>query len=279
MSSVPQPQRPALPEWRRFRFPQSLYKYVALIGSIWFVWWSLEVLRIDVDRLPGLFVRVADVLANRYWPPDLAHVRQPDFINSVIETFQMSYVATVVGILIAIPLAWFASNNMTPSLRWLYPLSRLIVMTARSVHEMIWTIIIVAIVGFGMLPGTLAMMLFCIGFAGKLMAEAIESIHKGPVEAVRATGAGHFKVFIFAVLPQVRVAWAGIAIYTWDVVFRASTVVGFFGAGGMGFYLRDSVQKVESRQVSAIILTVVAIVIAAELLSAWARARIAKAVA
>ena len=86
-----------MPEWRRFRFPQSLYKYVALIGSIWFVWWSLEVLRIDVDRLPGLFARVADVLANRYWPPDLAHVRQPDFINSVIETFQMSYVATVVG--------------------------------------------------------------------------------------------------------------------------------------------------------------------------------------
>lgn len=279
MSSVPQAQNRALPEWRRFRFPQSLYKYAVLIGSLWFVWWSLDVLRIDVDRLPGLFGRIGDVLANRYWPPDMAHVRQPDFVNSVIDTFQMSYVATVFGILIAVPLAWFASNNMTPSLRWLYPVSRVIIMTARSVHEMIWTIIIVAIVGFGMLPGTLAMTLFCIGFAGKLMAEAIESIHKGPVEAVRATGAGHFKVFVFAVLPQVRVAWAGIAIYTWDVVFRASTVVGFFGAGGMGFYLRDSVQKVESRQVSAIILTVVAIVIAAELLSAWARARIAKAVA
>jgi len=76
-----------------------------------------------------------------------------------------------------------------------------------------------------------------------------------------------------------RVAWAGIAIYTWDVVFRASTVVGFFGAGGMGHYLRESVQKVESREVSAIILSIVAIVVVAELLSAWARGRIARAAA
>ena len=176
-------------------------------------------------------------------------------------------------------LAWFAAWNMTPSRRVLYPVARFLVMAFRSVHEMIWTILIVAIVGFGMLPGTLAMTLFCIGFAGKLMAEAVESIRPGPVEAIRATGAGHLPTFVYGVLPQVRVAWAGIAIYTWDVVFRASTVVGFFGAGGMGFYLRESVQRVESRQVSAIILTVVTIVIVAEVLSAWARARIARAVA
>ena len=275
MSSASRP----LPEWKRFRFPQSLYKYGALLGSLAFVWWSLEVLRIDVERLPGLFGRIVDVVANRYWPPDLAHVVKSDFIAAIIDTFQMSYVATVVGLLLAIPLAWFASFNMTPSRRFLYPVCRLFIMACRSVHEMIWTIVLVAIVGFGMLPGTLAMTLFCIGFGGKLMSEAIEAIRKGPVEAIRATGAGHLQTFVFAVLPQVRVAWAGIAIYTWDVVFRASTVVGFFGAGGMGHYLRESVQKVESRQVCAIILTIVAIVIVAELLSAWARGRISRAVA
>jgi len=268
-----------LPEWKRFRFPQSLYKVLALLAGAGFVWWSLDALRIDVERLPGLFGRIGDVLANRYWPPDLAHVIKPDFVGAIVDTFQMSYVATVIGLLVAIPLAWFASFNMTPSRRFLYPVCRLFVMACRSVHEMIWTIVLVAIVGFGMLPGTLAMTLFCIGFGGKLMAEAIESIRKGPVEAIRATGAGNLQTFVFAVLPQVRVAWAGIAIYTWDVVFRASTVVGFFGAGGMGHYLRESVQKVESREVSAIILSIVAIVVVAELLSAWARGRIARAAA
>jgi phosphonate transport system permease protein len=250
-----------------------------LLAALAFVGWSLDVLKIDIERLPGLFERIGDVLARRYWPPDMAHVMQPDFLGAVVDTFQMSYVATVIGLLLAIPLSWFASFNMTPSRRFLYPVCRLFVMTCRSVHEMIWTIILVAVVGFGMLPGTLAMTLFCIGFGGKLMTEAIESVRKGPIEAIRATGAGHLQTFVFAVLPQVRVAWAGIAIYTWDVVFRASTVVGFFGAGGMGHYLRESVQKVESRQVTAIILTIVAIVIVAELTSAWARARIARAVA
>ena len=268
-----------LPQWKRFRLPQSLYKYGALLATLYFVWWSMEVLRIDPERLPGLFERLGSVLAKRYWPPEFAHVAKPEFIAAIVDTFQMSYVATVLGLLLAIPLAWFASFNMTPSRRVLYPVCRLIVMACRSVHEMIWTIVLVSIVGFGMLPGTLAMTLFCIGFGGKLMTEAIEAIRKGPVEAIRATGAGHLQTFIYAVLPQVRVAWAGIAIYTWDVVFRASTVVGFFGAGGMGHFLRESVQKLESRQVSAIILTVVGIVILAELLSAWVRSRIAKAVA
>ena len=272
------PTKP-LPEWKRLRPANLLLRLLVVLAIAGFVWWALDVLRIDVDRLPGLFGRIADVLSTRYWPPDLKHVLKPDFIDAIVETFQMSYVATVVGLLLAVPLSWFASINMTPNRRFLYPLCRLIVMACRSVHEMIWTIVLVAVVGFGMLPGTLAMTLFCIGFGGKLMAEAIEAIRPGPVEAIRATGASHLQTFVFAVLPQVRVAWAGIAIYTRDVVFRASTVVGFFGAGGMGHYLRESVQKVESRQVSAIILTIVAIVIVAELLSAWLRGRIARAAA
>lgn len=266
-----------LPEWKRFRFPQSLRTPLVLLAAAWFVAWSLEVLRIDLERLPGLFGRIGDVLSRRYWPPDFGYIVRPEFVDAIVDTFQMSYVATVIGLLLAVPLAWFASFNMTPSRRVLYPVCRLIVMSCRSVHEMIWTIVLVAVVGFGMLPGTLAMTLFCIGFGGKLMAEAIEAIRKGPVEAIRATGAGHLQTFVFAVLPQVRVAWAGIAIYTWDVVFRASTVVGFFGAGGMGHHLRESVQRLETRQVSAIILTIMGIVIVAELFSAWVRGRIARA--
>ncbi len=268
-----------LPEWKRFRIKSVLTRVLATLALLWLLSWMLEVLRIDLERLPGLFERIGTVLSRRYWPPEFEHVTTPEFISAIVDTFQMSYVATVVGLLLAVPLSWFASFNMTPDRRVLYPVCRLFVMACRSVHEMIWTIILVAIVGFGMLPGTLAMTLFCIGFGGKLMAEAIESIRKGPVEAVRATGAGHLQTFVFAVLPQVRVAWAGIAIYTWDVVFRASTVVGFFGAGGMGHYLRESVQTIKSRQVSAIILTIVAIVIVAELLSAWVRKRIAQAAA
>jgi phosphonate transport system permease protein len=226
-----------------------------------------------------LLGRVWETLSTRYYPPNIGHVLQPDYLRSVIETLQMSYLATVVGLAIAVPLAWFASFNMTPSPRFAYPLARLVIMGARSVHEMIWTILLVALLGFGMLPGALALTLYCIGFSGKLFSEAIEAIEPGQVEAIRATGANDFQVFVFAVLPQVRVAWTGISIYTWDVLFRAATVVGFFGAGGMGWYLRESVQRIASRDVAAILLSIVVVVIISELVSAWLRKRIANAIA
>jgi len=222
---------------------------------------------------------MGEMLGRRYFPPNVAHIMNADYWHSVVETLQMSYLATVLGIALSIPLAWFASFNMTPSKRFVYPIARLIIMACRSVHEMIWTILLVAILGFGMLPGALALTLYCIGFSGKLFSEAIEAIKPGQVEAIRATGANNLQTFVFAVLPQVRVAWTGISIYTWDVVFRAATVVGFFGAGGMGWYLRESVQRVASRDVAAILLSIIVVVIISELLSAWLRTRIAKAIA
>ncbi len=265
--------------WSRFRYPQSLYKYCALLAALAFIAFSLDYLKIPLERLPGMLGRMGEMLARRYFPPNVGHILNAEYWHTVVETLQMSYLATVIGITLSIPLAWFASFNMTPSKRYVYPIARLIIMGCRSVHEMIWTILLVAILGFGMLPGALALTLFCIGFSGKLFSEAIEAIKPGQVEAIRATGANNLQTFIYAVLPQVRVAWAGISIYTWDVVFRAATVVGFFGAGGMGWYLRESVQRVASRDVAAILLSIIVVVIISELLSAWLRTRIAKAIA
>ena len=280
LSTAVMPKPDSVPlTWSRFRYPQSLYKYGALLATLALIALSLDYLKIPLERLPGMLGRMGEMLARRYFPPNVGHILNAEYWHTVVETLQMSYLATVIGITVSIPLAWFASFNMTPSKRFVYPFARLIIMGCRSVHEMIWTILLVAILGFGMLPGALALTLFCIGFSGKLFSEAIEAIKPGQVEAIRATGANNLQTFIYAVLPQVRVAWAGISVYTWDVVFRAATVVGFFGAGGMGWYLRESVQRVASRDVAAILLSIIVVVIISELLSAWLRTRIAKAIA
>ena len=265
--------------WSRFRYPQSLYKYIALIGSLAFLAWSIEYLDIDLERLPGILGRMGEMLARRYVPPNVGHVLNAEYWHTVVETLQMSYFATVIGLAAAVPLAWFAAWNVTPSRRFLHKPARLVIMACRSVHEMIWTILLVMVLGYGMLPGALALTLYCIGFAGKLFSESIEAIRPGQVEAIRAAGANQLQVFVFAVLPQVRVAWTGISIYSWDVCFRAATVVGFFGAGGMGWYLRESVQRVASKDVAAILLSIIVVVVLSELLSAWLRKYIAKAVA
>lgn len=273
------PERAARPRtWSRFKYPESLIRYGVILSVLVFLAYSVEHLNVHLGRFLTMFGRLGDLLANRYYPPDIPYVLERDYIGFVVETIQMAYLGALFGILLAMVLAWFAAFNVTPSKRFVYPLGRIAIMGCRSVHEMIWAIIFVTILGFGMLPGVMALIMFSIGFAGKLFAEEIEAIDIGQVEALKATGATNIQVMIYAVLPQVRVAWTGIAIYTWDVAFRAATVVGFFGAGGMGWYLRRNVQQLENERVAAILLSIIVLVVISEIVSAWARNRVSKAV-
>lgn len=269
------PEQPL--NWSRFRYPGSLIRAGVLLGILVFLSYSMVYLNIDLERILGLFGRVGDLIANRYYPPDLAYVLEPDYISSVLQTVQMAYLGGLFGIVIALPLAWLGAYNMTLGRRVAYPTARLCIMACRSVHEMIWTIVFVTILGFGMLAGVLALTMFCIGFAGKLFAEEIEAVDMGPVQALRATGANALQVMVYGVWPQVRVAVIGISIYTLDVAFRAATVVGFFGGGGMGWYLKRNIQQIETERVAAILLSIVVLVVIAELLSAWARLRVSRA--
>ena len=264
-------------EWSRFKYPQSLVNYGILFGLLLFFTYSVHYLNIPLERFFGMFGRLGDVLANRYYPPDINYIIDRGYLDAIIETVQMAYLGALFGLIIALFLGWFAAYNVSPSRRFIYPVARLFAMGCRSVHEMIWAILFVTILGFGLLPGVLALTMFSIGFAGKLFAEEVESIDMGEVEAIRAMGGTHLQVFVFGVFPQVRVAFTGIAIYTWDVAFRAATVVGFVGAGGMGWYLKRNIMQIETQRTAAILLSIVVLVIVSELVSAWARSRVDKA--
>jgi len=271
-AAVTEPRR----TWSRFKYPQSVIRYCVYLVIFVFIVYSLEYLNVPVGRFFTMFGRLGDMVTKKYYPPEIPYVLQKDYLRYVLETVQMAYLGALFGILFSLPVSWFASFNVTPSRRFAYPVARFIIMASRSVHEMIWTIIFVIVIGFGMFPGVIALTMFSIGFAGKLFSEEIEAIKIGQVEAIRSTGANPFQVFIYAVLPQVRVALAGISIYTWDSAFRAATVLGYFGAGGMGWYLKESVERLETLRVSAILLTIVCLVVVSEVASAWARNRISK---
>ncbi|GBE44462.1 phosphate-import permease protein PhnE [bacterium BMS3Bbin10] len=269
--------KPAPREWRRFKFPESLYKWAGLMAALLFLSYSIVYLNIPLERFFNMFGRVGTLITDRYYPPEMEYVTEPDYLSSVFDTIQMAYLGALFGMAAAIPLGWFGSYNMTPSRRFVYPFARFVAMCTRAVHETIWAILFVTILGFGMMAGVLALTMFCIGFAGKLFAEEIEAIDMGPVEAIRSTGASELAVMVYGVFPQVRVAFTGIGIYTWDVAFRAATVVGFFGAGGMGWYLKRNVLQIETTRVSAILVSIILLVLVSEAVSAWARARVAKA--
>ena len=250
-----------------------LVKFVVVILFLSFAVWTVYHLNIPVERMFGMFGRIGHMVFERMMPPDMEYAVQPSILYLVLETIEMSLLAAFAGTVISIFVAWFGAWNVTPDKQLLYPLGRGILVLARSVPVLIWGMLLVAILGFGPMAGVIALTLLTISFAGKLMSEQIEAINMNPVEAMRATGASPIKVFMFGVIPQVKPAWTGIAIYNWDSIFRASTILGFVGAGGLGIYLRMNIQELEYEKAMGVISLIIGLVIVSEVTSHYMRGR------
>ena len=191
------------------------------------------------------------------FPPDFG--RFESWIMPLIDTVAMSIAGTALAVAFSLPLALLSARNTTPN-AIVYQVTRLILNLLRSIPELIMGIIFVAMVGFGALPGVLALGLHSIGMVGKFFAESIEHVDEKPIEAARAAGATPFQVIWHAVLPQVMPQLADTTIYRWEYNFRASTVLGAVGAGGIGFELIAALRVLEYAQVSAILLCILACV-------------------
>ena len=191
-------------------------------------------------------------------PPDFS--RWQHWIKPLIDTLAMSVAGTALAVVISLPLALFAAPNTAPN-AIVYQAARIVLAALRSVPEIIMGIIFVAAVGFGALPGVLALALHSVGMVGKFYAEAIEHVDPRPLEAARAAGASPFQVITHAVMPQVLPQLADITIYRWEYHFRASAVLGIVGAGGIGFELIAALRIIRYDQVSAILITILLCVI------------------
>jgi phosphonate transport system permease protein len=144
----------------------------------------------------------------------------------------------------------------------------------RSIPELIMGIVFVAAVGFGTLPGVLALGLHSIGMVGKFFAEAIEHVDTKPVEAARAAGASELQVICHAILPQVLPQMADVTVYRWEYNFRASTVLGMVGAGGIGFEIMSSLRILDYQQVFALLICTLLMVTLVDALGAQLRRRL-----
>jgi phosphonate transport system permease protein len=192
-------------------------------------------------------------LSSEMFPPDFN--RFSKWVWPIIDTLAMSIAGTAVAVALSLPIALVAANNTTPN-RAAYHVARLLLNLLRSIPELIMGIILVAMVGFGALPGVLALGLHSVGMVGKFFAESIEHVDLKPVEAARAAGATAPQVVWHAVLTQVMPQLADITIYRWEYNFRASTVLGAVGAGGIGFELIAALRVLEYAQVSAILICI-----------------------
>lgn len=270
--STDSPARPSYGDWER---PTAFYnrtvKWVVYGIVAIFLLWSVWDLRISPARL-AIGIDAAVELVSSMIPPDFGPRQRDLLYEGMIESINMAIVATVLGIAISIPIAFLAAENLVP--RSVYYVSRSIISVARAFHELIIAIIAVKAVGFGPLAGVLALSFKTIGFFGKLLAEELEDIDEGQLDAVRAVGGSRLQVLLYGVLPQVLPRIVGLTIYRWDINIRHSTVVGIVGAGGIGITLLNSFEKYDYDFSLTIILAIVAIVLAGEAVSAVVRGRI-----
>lgn len=187
------------------------------------------------------------------------------------DTVNIATLGTLAAIVPAVPVAFLAARNTTPSVTLVRPLALLVIVSSRSINSLIWALLLVSVIGPGLLAGIVAIALRSIGFVAKLLYEAIEEIDPSPVEAVAATGAGRGQVLTYAVVPQVLPAFAGISVFRWDINIRESTVLGLVGAGGIGLQLQASVNVLAWPQVTMIFVVILATVLASEWISARVR--------
>ncbi|MBS3786264.1 MAG: phosphonate ABC transporter, permease protein PhnE [Gammaproteobacteria bacterium] len=241
--------------------------WLALIAL--FVWcWQLmnrETIWFFVADAP----RQAADIGNRMWPPRWEYL--PELLMPLWDTINIATIGTIGGVVIAVPVAFLAASNTTPSARFLRPIALFIIVTSRSINALIWALLLVAIIGPGLLAGMVAIALRSIGFVGKLLYEAIEEIDPLQVEAVTATGAGRAQIINYGIIPQIMPAFWGISVFRWDINIRESTILGLVGAGGIGLKLQGSLNTLAWGQVTVILLLILCTVVVSEWISAKLR--------
>jgi phosphonate transport system permease protein len=227
---------------------------------------------VDLGNLSRLFGGNESM---RYFVHDLLRPDFADwkmFVGKMWETIQIALWGTALAVIFGIPLGLAAARNMAP--QWVVTPVRWIMNLLRSVPDLVIGLLFVTAVGLGPLAGVLAITLNTAGVLAKLFSEAVESIDKGPVEGVRATGGSKLHEIVWGVIPQVAPLWTSFALYRFESNSRSATVLGLIGAGGIGQVLFDSMNAFDFKAVSAIVIIVVVAVTLIDTLSQVMRKRL-----
>ncbi|MEM9331111.1 MAG: phosphonate ABC transporter, permease protein PhnE [Pseudomonadota bacterium] len=216
--------------------------------------------------------RIADDIWTRATPPRWEYITQLG--RPIWDTINIATLGTLLALIMAVPVAFLAARNTTPSALFVRPLALLVIVSTRSINSLIWALLLIAIIGPGVFAGVIAIAIRSVGFCAKLLYEAIEEIDETQVEAITATGASRWQVMAYGIVPQILPAFAGISVFRWDINIRESTVLGLVGAGGIGLQLSASLNVLAWPQVSLILIVILAAVVISEWVSAKVRGAI-----
>ncbi len=261
----------ATQHWERFTPLQRGARFATYFATVAAVVWAARSVEIIPEFLADAPAQTAD-LFRRMWPFDWAHYAK-EVHATLIETFHIATLGTLLSIAFAVPIALLAARNITPS-KPLNLIATFILVATRSINTLLWALLFVAIFGPGALAGMLAIGFHSIGFVGKMLAEALEDTPPAPIEALRATGAPAASIFSKGYWPSVEPSFWGLALLRWDINIRESAVLGLVGGGGIGMSLDTAMNNLYWDQVGLILAVIFAVVILTEIVTAAIRKRV-----
>ena len=279
-------------ELRKMSNPFSIYKAITILVFILIIaksWVDTEMnisFLIDGGKyMHEYIIGNPEIADSGFFPPNLNSKDLINYSQAMLETIEMAIIALVLSIIVAVPLSYMCSRNILNILipgktpfhefvkKMIYGSATLVANIFRSINEIIWALIFVSAVGLGPMAGILALGIHTAGVLCKLLSEGNEAIDPGPVEALTTTGAGFIKVLVFAVIPQTMPHFISMALYRFESDVRSASILGFVGAGGIGFYLFDKMRAFENNDVCTIIIIIVITVWALDKLSSVIRKR------
>ncbi len=227
---------------------------------------------VDMAHLPRLFSNSENMrqFGAEFLKPDFGQWRL--YVAQMWLTIQIAMWGTTLAVLIAVPFGLACARNVSPV--WLQQPMRLLMNLLRSIPDLVVGTLFIVAVGLGPFAGVMALALNTGGVLAKLFSEAVESIDKGPVEGVRATGANRLQEVVWGVIPQVGPLWTSYALYRFESNSRSATVLGLIGAGGIGQLLFETLNAFDYQKLSAIVIVIIVAVTLIDLLSQAMRSRL-----
>ena len=252
--------------------PQWSWKTLTTIGIFSFVLvFVVNDLEIDFIKLITDSSKYFGDILSRMLPPDFSNLSE--LIYAMFETIEIAFLGTFIAIVLSIPLGLFSARNLAPNY-FVYLVCKTIVIFFRAIPEFIIAMILVIAIGFGAMPGVLALGLHTMGFLAKFYAEDIEHINKGPIDALKSSGATKSQIISFGVIPQILPSFVANNLYILDRNVRMATMLGIVGAGGIGYELQSSFRMFEYERVSAIIILIFVTIFLIDYFSAFIRSKI-----
>ena len=247
---------------------KTLIFIVLFISALIFVVKDLEV---DFIKLVSDSSKYFGDILSRMLPPDFSNLSE--LIYAMFETIEIAFLGTFIAIVLSIPLGLFSARNLAPNY-FVYLICKTVVIFFRAIPEFIIAMILVIAIGFGAMPGVLALGLHTMGFLAKFYAEDIEHINKGPIDALKSSGANKSQIISFGVIPQIIPSFVANNLYILDRNVRMATMLGIGGAGGIGYELQSSFRMFEYERVSAIIILIFVAIFLIDHFSAFIRSKI-----